>query len=63
MQSIHIPLTNRMEYNKIIKRYIAAQDLQTHFAGFGNLISARIMTDKITGRSKGYGIKYNFQNI
>ncbi len=25
------------------------------FMAFGSLISARIMTDKVTGRSKGYG--------
>ena len=31
------------------------QDLCQQFSVFGNLISARIMTDKATGRSKGYG--------
>ena len=31
------------------------QDLHVHFAKFGNLISTRIMVDKLTGRNKGYG--------
>ena len=35
---------------------IAEQDLHSHFAPYGNLISTRIMMDKMTGRNKGYGI-------
>ena len=34
---------------------IDEQDLASHFAPFGNLVSTRIMTDKNTGRNKGYG--------
>ncbi|MGL4908201.1 MAG: RNA recognition motif domain-containing protein [Bacteroidales bacterium] len=31
------------------------EDLQNAFAEFGEVISAKIIMDKITGRSKGYG--------
>ncbi|MGL4363795.1 MAG: RNA recognition motif domain-containing protein [Bacteroidales bacterium] len=31
------------------------EDMQNAFAEFGNVISAKIIMDKITGRSKGYG--------
>ena len=30
-------------------------DLQTKFAEFGNVLSARVITDKFTGRSRGFG--------
>jgi len=33
-------------------------EFRNQFAAFGNLISARIMTDKESGRSKGYGTLY-----
>ena len=29
--------------------------LQQHFAGHGSVVSARIITDKFTGKSKGFG--------
>lgn len=31
------------------------QDLYNYFATFGNVISARIMVEKETGRSRGFG--------
>ena len=31
------------------------QELLAHFSPFGNIVSARIMTEKATGRSKGFG--------
>lgn len=31
------------------------QDLFNYFATFGNVISARIMVEKETGRSRGFG--------
>ena len=30
-------------------------DLQNHFAAYGNVQSARIVTDKFTGKSRGFG--------
>ena len=30
-------------------------DLQAKFAEFGNVISARVVSDKMTGRSRGFG--------
>lgn len=30
-------------------------DLQTLFSQFGNVISARVVTDKFSGRSRGFG--------
>jgi RNA recognition motif-containing protein len=30
-------------------------DLQQHFARFGEVISAKVMVDRDTGRSKGFG--------
>jgi len=30
-------------------------DLSTKFSEFGNVISARVVTDKFTGRSRGFG--------
>lgn len=30
-------------------------DLQSKFAEFGNVISARVMTDKFSGKSRGFG--------
>lgn len=30
-------------------------DLQTKFSEFGNIISARVVTDKFTGKSRGFG--------
>jgi len=30
-------------------------DLQAKFAEFGNVISARVVTDKFTGKSRGFG--------
>ena len=30
-------------------------DLETKFAEFGNVLSARIVNDKMTGRSRGFG--------
>lgn len=30
-------------------------DLQTKFAEFGNVISARVVTDKFSGKSRGFG--------
>ena len=34
---------------------VTEQRLQQHFAQHGSVISARIVTDKFTGRSKGFG--------
>lgn len=31
------------------------EDLKTKFSEFGNVLSARIVTDKFTGRSRGFG--------
>ena len=36
------------------------QDLLTHFAQYGHIVSARIMTDRATGRSRGFGKYYIF---
>jgi len=33
----------------------ADQDLEQNFGSFGQVVSARIMTDKGTGRSRGFG--------
>ncbi|MBU0573098.1 MAG: RNA-binding protein [Candidatus Margulisiibacteriota bacterium] len=30
-------------------------DLQTKFSEFGNVLSARVITDKFSGRSRGFG--------
>lgn len=30
-------------------------DLQTKFAEFGNVLSARVVTDKFSGKSRGFG--------
>jgi len=30
-------------------------DLQNHFAQYGTVVSARVITDRDTGRSKGFG--------
>lgn len=36
--------------------YAVTEDrLQQHFAQHGSVVSARIITDKMTGRSKGFG--------
>ena len=36
--------------------YSATEErLQQHFAQYGSVLSARIITDKVTGRSKGFG--------
>lgn len=32
-----------------------ADDLKNHFAPAGNVVSATIITDKMSGRSKGFG--------
>lgn len=34
---------------------VAEAKLQEHFAKHGNVVSARIITDKFSGRSKGFG--------
>ena len=34
---------------------ITEERLQQHFAQYGSVISARIITDKFSGRSKGFG--------
>jgi cold-inducible RNA-binding protein len=34
---------------------VTEERLQQHFAQHGSVISARIVTDKFTGRSKGFG--------
>jgi RNA recognition motif-containing protein len=34
---------------------VAEAKLQEHFAQHGNVVSARIITDKFSGRSKGFG--------
>ncbi len=34
---------------------VTEERLQQHFAQHGTVISARIITDKFTGRSKGFG--------
>ena len=34
---------------------IVEAKLQEHFAKHGNVVSARIITDKFSGRSKGFG--------
>lgn len=31
------------------------ESLQSHFAGAGSVVSARVIKDKMTGRSKGFG--------
>lgn len=31
------------------------EDLEQNFSTFGNIVSARIMTDRETGRSRGFG--------
>ncbi|MBI3420969.1 MAG: RNA-binding protein [Candidatus Sungbacteria bacterium] len=32
-----------------------AEELKSHFAGAGNVINAQIITDRMTGRSRGFG--------
>lgn len=34
---------------------VTEADLQAKFAEFGNVISARIVTDKFSGKSRGFG--------
>jgi hypothetical protein len=34
---------------------VTEERLQQHFAQYGSVISARIITDKFSGRSKGFG--------
>jgi RNA recognition motif-containing protein len=34
---------------------VTEERLQQHFAQYGNVVSARIITDKFSGRSKGFG--------
>jgi cold-inducible RNA-binding protein len=34
---------------------VTEERLQQHFAQFGSVLSARIITDKFSGRSKGFG--------
>jgi len=34
---------------------VTEADLQTKFAEFGHVISARIVTDKFSGKSRGFG--------
>jgi RNA recognition motif-containing protein len=34
---------------------VSDQDLETHFAEFGEVSSARVISDRDTGRSKGFG--------
>jgi len=34
---------------------VANADLEAKFAEFGNVISARVMTDKFSGKSRGFG--------
>jgi RNA recognition motif-containing protein len=31
------------------------EDLRTHFAGAGNVVDAKVIMDKMTGRSRGFG--------
>jgi CUG-BP- and ETR3-like factor len=38
-----------------IPRDLTDQDLATLFAGFGNIISAKVFVDKKTAESKGFG--------
>jgi len=37
---------------------VTEERLQQHFAQHGSVISARIVIDKFTGRSKGFGFVY-----
>lgn len=34
---------------------VTEERLQQHFAQYGSVVSARIITDKFTGKSKGFG--------
>lgn len=34
---------------------VTEERLQQHFAQYGSVVSARIITDKFSGRSKGFG--------
>lgn len=34
---------------------LGEHELFKHFSKFGNLVSARVMMDRVTGRNKGYG--------
>ncbi len=34
---------------------VTNEDLQKKFSEFGNVISARVVTDKLSGRSRGFG--------
>ena len=36
--------------------YLGESDLRECFRLYGNIVSARIMTDKQTGKSRGFGI-------
>ena len=38
--------------------FLGENDLRECFKPYGNIVSARIMTDKQTGRSRGFGIFY-----
>jgi RNA recognition motif-containing protein len=31
------------------------EDLQAHFSAHGNVVSAKVITDRYTGRSRGFG--------
>lgn len=35
--------------------HINDEDLKTLFAAYGNVSSAKVITDKVTGRSRGFG--------
>ncbi len=34
---------------------VTDEDLKTKFAEFGNVLSARVITDKFSGKSRGFG--------
>jgi RNA recognition motif-containing protein len=36
-------------------RNVTAEDLQHHFSTFGEVVSAKVVADRFTGVSKGYG--------
>jgi RNA recognition motif-containing protein len=35
--------------------HVSDEDLNKLFAGFGEVTSAKVITDKVTGRSRGFG--------